>query len=579
MATRVTDEFGVRANAPDAAYPDGSLKNESAPLANDGSPLDERVGNDWEGTKQYLLQRTNTTPNGQPDSVTNPQIGKAIEQIAQEQAHAGDSNLLGGNVHPIDATVSANVGDTGLVNVSFLNDASSLNRYFTSEIVSGEITALSFPATPLDVGTATVGGTDIKLYSPQLIEWQQSKDLRGFGVKGDYYISTPTALAQGVAKGVGSDISEVVNSAHTDNTAILQELMSLGGIYTIPDKFHAATNPLTMPKSFSGFMGTGKNSGLVGLNSSEPVLLTFDGTSNTLTEDIVLKDFNISGVGECGVAIAQTTTPNVHNLTLQKFTGRWGFVFEHTFGGTVTALKTNGAVISDIPYCVFRVVLDIHFDMLYSSNVGIQHNVFLDQGVRKYSINTNTGNGVLRFTGTALQGASSYGFCNKNYQLVTCDDWYVENVGATLFVGIGANNFTANNCVISKGTSGHGAWLGGVSPESTALSGVGFNNCRYDTSFPVIVSKYTAGITVNGFLVVSSGDIKKCFKRTSETPSSMPFSLSGSDSSGSIDIRKTTTFGWKMLELRYNTVATPIVATEFTFDEVATSRLPIYEVL
>ena len=56
MATRVIDEFGSRANPPDAAYPDGSLKDETNPgVSNDGSPLSSRVGNDFQGFMQSTL--------------------------------------------------------------------------------------------------------------------------------------------------------------------------------------------------------------------------------------------------------------------------------------------------------------------------------------------------------------------------------------------------------------------------------------------------------------------------------------------------------------------------------------------
>lgn len=82
MAVRVTDEFGSRANPPSSAYPDGSLKNETNPgVSDDGSPLDERVGNDWEGFKQSALSESMIAANGNPDSVENPQILSAIKSI------------------------------------------------------------------------------------------------------------------------------------------------------------------------------------------------------------------------------------------------------------------------------------------------------------------------------------------------------------------------------------------------------------------------------------------------------------------------------------------------------------------
>ena len=86
MATRVIDEFGSRANPPDAAYPNGSLKDETNPGAsNDGSPLSSRVGNDFQGFMQSALADAGIDANGNPDSVENPQILNAIKSITDDR--------------------------------------------------------------------------------------------------------------------------------------------------------------------------------------------------------------------------------------------------------------------------------------------------------------------------------------------------------------------------------------------------------------------------------------------------------------------------------------------------------------
>lgn len=87
MAVRVTDEFGPRANPPSQAYPDGSLKDETNPGAsNDGSPLSSRVGNDFQGFMQSALAESGIDANGNPDSVTNPQILDAIKSVVANNA-------------------------------------------------------------------------------------------------------------------------------------------------------------------------------------------------------------------------------------------------------------------------------------------------------------------------------------------------------------------------------------------------------------------------------------------------------------------------------------------------------------
>ena len=89
MATRVIDEFGSRANPPDAAYPDGSLKDETNPgVSNDGSPLSSRIGNDFQGFMQSTLAEAGIDANGNPDSVDNPQILNALKKVQENHASA-----------------------------------------------------------------------------------------------------------------------------------------------------------------------------------------------------------------------------------------------------------------------------------------------------------------------------------------------------------------------------------------------------------------------------------------------------------------------------------------------------------
>ena len=118
MATRVIDEFGSRANPPDAAYPDGSLKNETVPgSSNDGSPLDQRVGNDWEGFKQSALAEAVVSANGQPDSVTNPQILDSLKSVMQNNARFYTDIVYkasGGNSAVENMILQASIGETCL---------------------------------------------------------------------------------------------------------------------------------------------------------------------------------------------------------------------------------------------------------------------------------------------------------------------------------------------------------------------------------------------------------------------------------------------------------------------------------
>lgn len=69
MSIKVYERYGPRANIADANYPYGSIKNESVPGADDGTPLEKDWGNDYEGFTQSLLNAATITPSGSPDTV------------------------------------------------------------------------------------------------------------------------------------------------------------------------------------------------------------------------------------------------------------------------------------------------------------------------------------------------------------------------------------------------------------------------------------------------------------------------------------------------------------------------------
>ena len=91
----------------------------------------------------------------------NSTTGGATQLYAQEQAHAGDSQLSGGYIYPVGSELSAstlpptNNIPAGTV---FIRDSLGSNIYSMSPIESGLITALDFGN-----GTATIGGNSVAL--------------------------------------------------------------------------------------------------------------------------------------------------------------------------------------------------------------------------------------------------------------------------------------------------------------------------------------------------------------------------------------------------------------------------------
>ena len=75
-------EFSPRVNPADANYPFGSIKDNSSPGANDGTPLAAVWGNDWEGFAQAAMTEAGITPSGLPDTAQDSQLLDAVKVVA-----------------------------------------------------------------------------------------------------------------------------------------------------------------------------------------------------------------------------------------------------------------------------------------------------------------------------------------------------------------------------------------------------------------------------------------------------------------------------------------------------------------
>lgn len=76
------EEFSPRVNPADANYPFGSIKDNTSPGANDGTPLAAVWGNDWEGFAQAAMTEAGITPSGLPDTAQDSQLLDAVKAVA-----------------------------------------------------------------------------------------------------------------------------------------------------------------------------------------------------------------------------------------------------------------------------------------------------------------------------------------------------------------------------------------------------------------------------------------------------------------------------------------------------------------
>ncbi|WPH64010.1 tail tubular protein [Vibrio phage vB_VpP_1] len=82
---KYNEDYAGFVNPPNAAYPYGSPKNATTDTAENGTPVEEKwVGDAW-GFFQSVVDEAGITPNGQTESVANPQILEGIKKIQSNQ--------------------------------------------------------------------------------------------------------------------------------------------------------------------------------------------------------------------------------------------------------------------------------------------------------------------------------------------------------------------------------------------------------------------------------------------------------------------------------------------------------------
>lgn len=86
MAIKIYEQFAPFANPADGDYPYGSIKNDSIPGAEDGTPLDADWGNDYAGFDAALLGEAGIVPSGQPDKLGASQRMEALLNVFSESS-------------------------------------------------------------------------------------------------------------------------------------------------------------------------------------------------------------------------------------------------------------------------------------------------------------------------------------------------------------------------------------------------------------------------------------------------------------------------------------------------------------
>ena len=79
---KIYQRYAPAAVAPTTDYPLGSIKNDSVPGSDDGTPLEKDWGNNVEGFHQALMAEASLTASGSPDTAQVSQLLEAVKIVA-----------------------------------------------------------------------------------------------------------------------------------------------------------------------------------------------------------------------------------------------------------------------------------------------------------------------------------------------------------------------------------------------------------------------------------------------------------------------------------------------------------------
>jgi hypothetical protein len=123
MAINLFNKYGSRANPPSMDYPEGSIKNRSAPDVKDGTPLDADWANDHQGFFQSLLSAAGIAASGTPDKVGDSQYFDALKSVIPQNIPSSTELTRGVAKIATSATAQGFLDDLDIITSKKLADS------------------------------------------------------------------------------------------------------------------------------------------------------------------------------------------------------------------------------------------------------------------------------------------------------------------------------------------------------------------------------------------------------------------------------------------------------------------------
>lgn len=166
MAINLFNKYGSRANPPSIDYPEGSIKNRSAPDVKDGTPLDADWANDQQGFFQSLLSSAGLVANGIIDKVGASQYFDALTAfVNSEKPLPASSSELQSGIDNTKFATAKGLKDAGLwplgVGQSWQNVTASRATGTVYTNSTGRSIVIAFSGSGADYCAITVGGVSV----------------------------------------------------------------------------------------------------------------------------------------------------------------------------------------------------------------------------------------------------------------------------------------------------------------------------------------------------------------------------------------------------------------------------------
>lgn len=447
--------YSPRINPADADYPFGSIKDNTSPGANDGTPLSAVWGNDFEGFRQAAMTEAGLTPSGLPDTSQDSQLLAAVKAVASNELRT-ELESGGSTIAEIAALKSDLADDDG-----------------------GALVAMK----PSGIATA------IKRAIQEVI-YDQVLNVKWFGALGNWNMGTQT----------GADDTAAIQAALTHYATLGSRRVGAKRAIRIPAGHYrvSALDSLTGMDFGVDFIGDGENSAYMWFDHTNPdpaLLLRLEftkfkginfmgslsdqnGSNSALWKQVGIKaklDTNYADIDvrfeDCGFYFWQD---------LVQIYGR-GCVFDNCSFGFITNMMNIVAS----PDTVFPGP-----NTTNSDKTGMRHYVVRDS---RFDVVSR----IYKITGTGTQKDHINGILCANNEFTQCDI-LVDGADAT----IRRSNIIGNNALYSFAT-------GVVQVKSSASCQLLDNNFAKefddsvvpDNSGDCITSLWTATAGINGLLV------------------------------------------------------------------------------